>query len=296
MNRKLFVVNNPTSGGRNYNHRVVSEAKSFLESKSIPFEIHETTINQNAQQTVISRMDDSFTELVVIGGDGTINESVNGLKFHLPMSIIPAGTGNDFVKNVNIGKKLPEQLQTIHSGVIKGVDLGECNGRKFANGVGVGFDGQIVADMNGKKVPFLKGHAKYYYHVLQILASYKERSFKYRLDGKDYKEELILLTIGNGTTYGGGFKLMPEAKVDDGLLEICSIGAISAFKRFLNIGRLSNGSHGILNAVNFERAKQVHIEANPMLEAHLDGEAIGQPPYEIRVLEGHLKLRVSANY
>jgi YegS/Rv2252/BmrU family lipid kinase len=296
MNRKLFVVNNPISGGRSYNRRVIRELKDFLDAKDVSYAIKTTTAQSNAQQTIIQQMDDSYTELVVVGGDGTINESVNALNEAIPMSIIPAGTGNDFVKNVNLGKKLSDQLETILSGVIKNVDLGECNGRMFANGVGVGFDGQIVADMNGKKVPFLKGHAKYYYHVLQILASYKERSFHYQLDQTAFQKELILLTIGNGTTYGGGFKLMPDAKVDDGLLEVCSIGAIASAKRFLNIGRLSGGTHGVLKAVDFAQAKRVRIEANTLLEAHLDGEAIGKPPYDIRVLEGALKLRVSANH
>ena len=146
--------------------------------------------------------------------------------------------------------------------------------------------------MNGKKVPLLKGHAKYYYHVLTILASYKERSFSYTINDESASSDLILMTIGNGTTFGGGFKLMPDAKIDDGFLEVCKIGAISAVRRFLNISKLSNGSHGRLSEVSFEKAKSVRIDKNDLLYAHADGEDIGQPPYDIQILPKALTLRI----
>ena len=103
---------------------------------------------------------------------------------------------------------------------------------------------------------------------------------------------MILLTVGNGTTFGGGFKLMPEAKIDDGLLEICEIGKISGLRRFLNVNKLSGGTHGSLKEINFYQAKSVKIEANDMLFAHIDGERMGQPPFEIRILPKALQLRI----
>ena len=102
-----------------------------------------------------------------------------------------------------------------------------------------------------RKVPFLSGQVKYYFHVLHILASYKYRDYQLDIDGTQSSAKLISLSITNGTTFGGGFKLSPNAKIDDGYLDICTIGEISSLKRFLNIPRLQKGSHGVLKEVNF---------------------------------------------
>lgn len=289
--RKYFIINNPTSGSRGKNQKVLREVVDYFTQKNVPADLHLTSPTQNAWDIVQEKCDTSYTDLLVVGGDGTINESVNGLQPDIPLSIIPAGTGNDFVKMLNLGKTLSEQLDTVLNGRIHRIDLGECNGRKFVNGVGIGFDGQIVEDMRRKKVPLLSGHAKYYYHVLQILASYKERTFQFELDREAYKQELILMTVGNGSTFGGGFKLMPNARLDDGLLEVCCIGAISALRRFLNVGRLSNGSHGQLPEVRFYQAREITLATHDYLFAHMDGEAIGKPPFSIRVLPASLSIR-----
>ncbi|WP_420317298.1 diacylglycerol/lipid kinase family protein [Ekhidna sp.] len=291
--KKLFIIGNPHAGQRKLK-KIFSGFKEFLESRNVQFEFHDTEQSKSALKTVSEKLDKSYSDLIVIGGDGTINESINGLNFDIPVSIIPSGTGNDFIKTVELGKNLEQVFETALTGMVHQIDLGQCNDRKFVNGVGIGFDGQIVEDMATKRVPLLSGHAAYYYHVLRILGGYKERPFQYQIDNQKFEKDLILLTIGNGTTFGGGFKLMPEAKIDDGLLEICEIGKISGLRRFLNIHKLSNGTHGSLEEIEFYRAKSINVEANEALFAHIDGERMGQPPFEIKVLPGELKLRVTS--
>lgn len=288
--RKIFVIWNPYSGGNS--QKLSVKLSETLHDLNIEHHLFDTSESKSAMKTVSEHLDASFTDLIIIGGDGTINESINGLNFDIPVGIVPAGTGDDFIKNVSIGKKAKDYIQTAIHGQIIRIDLGQCNDRKFVNGVGIGFDGQIVEDMIAKRVPLLKGHAAYYYHVLRILGGYRERTFQYSLDGDDQEKELILLTVGNGTTFGGGFKLMPEAKIDDGFLEICEIGKVSGLRRFLNIGKLSNGTHGAMKEVKFHRVKEVSIEANEMLFAHIDGERMGKPPFTIRILPMVLQLRV----
>lgn len=286
----VLVINNPTSGGKGRNQKVMRELKEFFRTNQVSHEILLTDKDKNAEQLLAERSD--FDHLVIVGGDGTINEAVNGLKIQVPVSIIPAGTGNDFVKNVTLKKNLRDQFDRIIEGEDWLVDLGECNERKFVNGIGIGFDGQIVHDMNGKKIPILKGHSKYYYHVLSILSSYREKPFEFKLGDQSFQDDLILMTIGNGTTFGGGFKLMPGAKIDDGLLEVCTIGSVSPLRRFLNISKLSNGSHGKLDEVEFHQVTKVIVKENDELFAHIDGEDLGQPPFEINILPKSLTLRI----
>lgn len=288
--RKVFIVWNPASGGKS--RKIIPILTDYLKSEDVNYQLFDTELSKNATITVEQNLDASFTDIIVVGGDGTLNESVNGLKYSIPLAIIPAGTGDDFIKMVAIGKNLKEQMETALYGNVHSIDLGLCNERKFINGVGIGFDGQIVEDMLTKRVPFLTGHAAYYYHVLRILWGYQEKPFKFFMNEISYHKDLILLTIANGSTFGGGFKLAPNAKIDDGLLSICEIGRFKNYKRFLNVHKLSNGTHGNLPRINFYETKEISIESNPLLFAHIDGERLGNPPFKISVLPKALKLRV----
>jgi diacylglycerol kinase (ATP) len=198
-----------------------------------------------------------------------------------------------FVKNIRIGSTLETQLDTALHGPITRIDIGLCNDRKFINGVGIGFDGQIAADMIHRKVPFLSGQLKYYYHVLHILGSYKYRDFDLTIDQVSQRQNLILLTIANGTTFGGGFKLTPHAKLNDGKLSICAIGKLSPLQRYLKVLTLQKGSHHRLKEVSLFDAKEISLGENQKLEAHIDGEYFNQPPFTISILPSALQIRAS---
>ena len=104
---------------------------------------------------------------------------------------------------------------------------------------------------------------------------------------------MILLTVGKGTTFGGGFQLTPHAKLADGNLAICTIGTLSPLMRFLKIHTLQNGTHDRLKAVSLYHARKITIGANPLLEAHIDGEYFNKPPFQISVLPAALQIRTS---
>jgi diacylglycerol kinase (ATP) len=293
LQQKIFIVCNPQAG----NKKGVTATRLltvFLTSQGIPFEINESSREHGATKLVFDRLNDDFTDMVVIGGDGTLNQAVNGLKFDIPVGIIPTGTGNDYVKNLTIGKNLTEQIETAVVGNLLTVDLGLVNKRKFLNGLGIGFDGQIVHEMEKRKIPLLTGQAKYYFHVLHILSSYRERKFNLSVDQQIRTESLILLTIAKGTTFGGGFKLTPHANLADGKLAICEIGSIPTWKRYANLLSLQNGTHNRLDEVSLFHAKKIHIAENSLLYAHLDGEYFGNPPFDVSVKEKSLRLRIKS--
>ena len=258
MSRHFFVLVNPQSG-RGKSQKIGKKVAEFLRRHEIKFAIFETRNDCRGAQTVEENLTPDYTDLMIIGGDGTINEAINGLKLDLPVSFIPSGSGNDFVKNIRIGSTLKTQLDTALHGPITRIDIGLCNDRKFINGVGIGFDGQIAADMIHRKVPFLSGQLKYYYHVLHILGSYKYRDFDLTIDQVSQRQNLILLTIANGTTFGGGFKLTPHAKLNDGKLSICAIGKLSPLQRYLKVLTLQKGSHHRLKEVSLFDAKEISL-------------------------------------
>lgn len=287
--KKIFIVGNPKSGtGKYYKYR--DRLVHQLEKEEIEFEVFETTTEANANHVVAQHFDHSFSDIIVIGGDGTLNEAVNALKVNVPIGVIPSGTGNDYAKCFDLGNSLDEKIKTAIHGRPHFADVGICNSRKFLNGVGVGFDGQIVADLMQRKT-WLKGVFKYYYHVLSILGTYKARSFNFKINSSESQENLILLCVAKGTTFGGGFKLTPQGKPDNGKLAICTIGNISPLKRFLNILRLQKGTHHILQEIDLLEATSVSIAENPLLEAHIDGEYFGKPPFDFSIDKKAIQIR-----
>jgi diacylglycerol kinase (ATP) len=290
LSRQALIIFNPYSG-KSKSKIILKKLIPRLEEAGIDYDLLETKLETEPSLYIQPRIDKSITDVIAIGGDGTLNHILNGVKGDVTLNIIPTGTGNDFVKNIDIGRSSDEQIDTILHGKEIRVDVGICNEQLFLNGVGLGFDGQIVSDMMNKE-SWLSGHVKYYYYVLRILATFKPVSINLNIDSKELNKNLILLTVANGTTFGGGFRLAPDADISDGLLDICMIGDIPPHKRFLNIHKLSNGTHGKLKEVELSKTKSVTIEENPFIIGHIDGEYLGHPPFRIRPLPGYLKIRV----
>ncbi len=290
--RYFLVYGNPLSGiGRG--KKTINQVKDLLLQHELKF--HLVTEKIELGTDVSWYQQQGFTDLVLIGGDGTINEGVN--LFHplgLPVMMFPAGRGNDYVKNFDLGATLKEQFETLLSGKTTKVDLGVCNGRKFLNGVGIGFDGQIVANMKGRK-SWLSGHAAYLLEVVKILSFYRSRNFKYTLDGTSLDKKAFLMTIAKGTTFGGGFIITPNARVADGLLDVCMIKPMPGLKRFLFIKHLQKGTHIYKPVSETFKGTTITVAENAALQAHMDGEWIGTPPFEFSIIKEALEVIVVRN-
>ncbi|MEQ8555833.1 MAG: diacylglycerol kinase family lipid kinase [Cyclobacteriaceae bacterium] len=289
MKKRIFVVANPGAGHKKI-EEVLRELVDFASSKDYDYDVYLTAKNRNGLKTVKENFEEAHSDLVILGGDGTINEAINGLTFDRPVGIVPCGSANDFCKNIKVGQTIEQQIQTAITGKKRQIDLGLCGERKFINGVGIGFDGQIAADI-ARSTRNLRGPFKYYYHVLRILAAYQSKETGYHFNDLDESKKLLLLTIANGTTFGGSFKLNPNAVIDDGLLDVCVIEKINPLLRFLNIPRLKSGSHIKLKQVNIHQTTEIKIDEQPLLNAHVDGELLGHPPFHIKVLPKALTIR-----
>jgi len=233
----------------------------------------------------------SISEVIVMGGDGTLNYAVNELfSKNIPISIVSNGTGNDSVKSLHGVLDFEKQVEIAIHGKISKFDLGQCNERYFVNGVGIGFDGEVVKEMveRGNK----KGsHLDYLLTVLRIIAGFKEKKLRFSMDGKGFEKKILLMTISNGTTFGGGFIINPFAKTNDGLLDVCILNEVNPIMRFWHLPKLKTGAHYKIKESEFHVAKHISIKNSIELVAHLDGEFIGNPPFEISVLKNSLLIR-----
>ncbi|MGK7394582.1 MAG: diacylglycerol/lipid kinase family protein [Candidatus Cyclobacteriaceae bacterium M3_2C_046] len=281
VTRKYLVVVNPNAGKMGPSN-LIALVGDFFKGLKIPFEVFLTQPGPDAGLNQLKS--DDLTDLLVIGGDGTINAVVNQFAKHpLPISIIPAGTGNDFGKNMGLNRHLPTLLKTAWKGKIKHVDLGLCNDRYFVNGLGIGFDGKVVEHMIKKRSP-LKGHLAYLHTVLHLLLTFKEQRIEFVADDKAYQKKAFLMTVANGTTFGGGFKLTPQAQIDDGWLHVCLIEPVHPLKRIFKLPMLQQGNHHKMKETSFMKIKKIDIGPNTKVVAHLDGEFWGHPPFHVSVL------------
>ncbi|HEU0063445.1 MAG TPA: YegS/Rv2252/BmrU family lipid kinase [Flavisolibacter sp.] len=225
----------------------------------------------------------SFTEAWICGGDGTLNYFINKYpNLHLPVSIFKGGSGNDFHWMLYGNLTIEQQVEKLLSGTIHFVDGGTCNGKLFLNGVGIGFDGEIVKDLLGKNK--LAGKATYMLSVLKNISVYKEKTYSVQTDKELINSDYLMISVANASRYGGGFHVAPNAKVNDGLLDLCLIGKISPLKRIKYLPVIEKGQHLSLSFVQYLQLNKVTITSSSKIHAHLDGEYIYSDIFEINCL------------
>jgi diacylglycerol kinase (ATP) len=240
--------------------------------------------------------------VVAIGGDGTVNEAVNGL-MRLPearrpvFGLVPDGTGNDygFALGLRPGD-LTGATRVLQAGSARVLDVGEMNGRFFANSVGLGFDGAVAEAAS--KVRYLKGFPAYLWSVFTVLVEWTNFELTLTADGRILEGLAFLAAVANGPRSGGGFLLAPDARPDDGLFDVCRLGDLGKLEALRHLPKALDGSHVGLPWVTIRRAREVTLASDRPLTAHIDGNLIfgaGHP--EPLVFRMHPRaLRVIGNW
>lgn len=291
-NRNLLIIFNPASGKSNPAFKLY-QFKDYLDRQNITYFIYHTRPGYRDVEEIKDFYTSGFSDIIVVGGDGTLNMVVNAtMKAPIPIGILPTGTGNDFIKNLDIGDSFKQQMETAVSGDLFAVDVGLCNHIYFLNGVGIGYDGQVAHKLYKQKKK-LKGHLAYLAIVLRSFLFYREKVITYKANGQLFEEPIFMLTIGNGSTFGGGFKITPRAKTNDGMLEVCVVNKISAWRRLININKLRTGTHHGVEEIKFIQCKSIRIE-KAAVETHVDGEPIQSPPFDVSLLPRAIKIRVKS--
>jgi YegS/Rv2252/BmrU family lipid kinase len=231
---------------------------------------------------LVKEIGDRFDVLVSVGGDGTINEVINGVPdIKIPFGMIPIGTGNDFARSCSIPyDSIEEAIQILLNHDVKTIDVGEVNGRKFVNVLGMGFEGQ--ANWNGRKLQFIKGSLRYILAIAYTLIAFKRFPMKLTLGRKVLEDDVYLVSIGNGWNVGGGLQLTPKAIMDDGKFDVCYIKAITRRRVITNFSKLTKGTITEIEEVEIHHAKRIKVESTVDIPFHFDGEIF---PEKMRKLD-----------
>ena len=225
--------------------------------------------------------DAGFKKIFIVGGDGTLNEVINGIDLNqTTVGVIPTGSGNDLGKMIGI-RKVSDGLLSLSRQNKRRIDLGKTHDRLFANNLGVGFDAHVAA--NQKRFKKFKGNSGYVLSTLKVLCDFKATLVEVMIDEHRFFEKIISLSIGNGQFHGGCFKLTPDAQIHDGLLDICIIKETNKARLIYNIPKAMRGTHQCLKEVRYFQAKKIALSSERPLFIHLDGEPLPEPITELEV-------------
>jgi diacylglycerol kinase (ATP) len=300
--KKLYFIVNPKAGNGKANLIWSSVEKQLAEQK-INYECFLTVRSGHGKEIakqIVESIDEKMVTIIVVGGDGTINEVVNGIGNHsvkARIGVIPGGSGNDFTRGYAIPRNpvmaLPFLLSEMNH-VSPTFDLGKINlaDRKehfFINSTGAGFDALISYEANQSKWKgilnrFSLGQLVYVIILLKHLFSYKCTTIELMLDGKKHIfPDTWFVTVSNQPFYGGGMKIAPHALANDGKLNVTIVHRLSRLKLLLVFLSVFWGKHLKFKEVNTFLAQKVSIHSTEPIYVHSDGEHIGSTPLQITV-------------
>jgi diacylglycerol kinase (ATP) len=275
----ILIIHNPTSGRRRGSLR---EVIVHLEAMGCRVTIHQTTCAGDARAVTSRTTRAEYDRIVVAGGDGTVNEVLNGLTLDSPpIGLIPMGTANVLAAEIGLSARPAEIARTIVQGEARPVSLGDVNGRKFVLMTGVGFDAIVVATVSSPLKRIL-GKGAYVLASLSQFLRGRLPHFEVHVDGVRYQAASII--IANARCYGGRFVCAPEARLDSPVLQACL---------FERAGRLHVAIYalalllGILHRMPGYRilpAKDIEIRRPDGAAIQSDGDFIGLTPAQVTVV------------
>lgn len=287
--KTLFIVNPASGRGRTRN--LLPRIEAELRRSDHDFEIAPTAAPGEAEK-VTAAIGSEFRAVVAVGGDGTIHEVVNGLAGQqVPLGFIPSGSGNDYSRMFRPASSLEERIRRIFEDRFERVDLGIANGRRFANGVGIGFEAEVTRQ--SRRVSRLRGLPLYLFSVFRALGSHRAPRTRLLVDGRAWERDdrFLLVSVGNGRAVGGGFQLTPDASLADGLLDLCIVKRLSSPLVLAFLVPTLLRLHPRLPPVSMQRCRSFRLEADEPVSYHLDGELYERTrTLEIRIEPGGLKV------
>jgi YegS/Rv2252/BmrU family lipid kinase len=302
MHRHKIIVN-PYSG-KGATGKRLPEIQQALNEFGLDYNISLTERPWHAAELAREAIRDGFDVVVAVGGDGTVNEVVNGILQcqaeqvgEAVLGVLPVGRGNDFCFASGIPLGLKDACQVLAMARVQSQDAGRINGdqgrivRYFGNGVGIGFDAVVSRLANQAK---LTGFISYLIAALQTMYIYYQApEMQIELTNEVIRQRSLMVSVMNGRRAGGGFLMAPNGDPGDGQFDLCIARNLSKLGILLLIPRFMNGTQGTHPAIQFRKDTHVTVRAmDGSLPVHVDGEVIGTDVKElsVEILPGQLKV------
>jgi diacylglycerol kinase (ATP) len=286
--RVIALLTNPTSGGGK-GARMGAAALGRLRSRGLDVRAAQGRDADEALDLARGCVAEGLDALVVVGGDGMVNLGIQAVAgTTTPLGIIPAGTGNDVARYVDLPRADPvAAADRIAAGRTRTIDLARCHGRYFATVMAAGFDALVNERANRMRWP--KGQMRYNLATLAELRTFRPLDYTIDLDGTVIRLPAMLVAIGNGPSFGGGLRIAEGALLDDDLLDVIIIKPIGRLDLVRTYPKLFKGAHTRHPQYERHRARRVTVAA-PGIVGYADGERFGPLPLTIESVPGALSL------
>jgi diacylglycerol kinase (ATP) len=302
--RSLFIVNPVAAGGKT--GKVWPDVEKELRSLGLAFDHRFTEEPNHATALAREGVDQGYETVVAVGGDGTINEVVNGLmppggdKAGGMLGIVITGRGSDLARTIGIPSDYREacarlggdRTMTVDLGLVTFHQEGEERQRYFVNVGGGGFDGEVAHRAN-RAPNFMGGTIPYLTSLVSTLFSYRNKAVELTLDDQEPIRKVInSVVVANCQFFGGGMRVAPDADPNDGLFDVVVIGDIDKIEYLMTVPKVYDGTHITHPQVDTYRARRVEIHSDSPVLLQVEGEVCGQSPITFEIIPSALQIRV----
>jgi diacylglycerol kinase (ATP) len=284
--RALAIVN--PAAGNGTGDRIAYRIAADFRDQGMRVDVVRTPAPDEAARLAREGAADGYRTIISAGGDGTANEIANGIAGSgAALALYPIGAGNDFARALGYPRRVKDVPRFLRGARRRAIDVGEVNGRVFVNSAGVGIDGhvtqRVVATSRIVGRPF-----GYFIGSLLGIATYRPESMRVLVDGELHTGRFLTVVAANGTHFGSGMHVAPQASLDDGQLDVLLAGDLSRWASLVALAKIYRGTHVDGKKILLKRARAVEIELERPLMAQLDGETSTAQRFSIRVRPGAL--------
>jgi diacylglycerol kinase (ATP) len=286
------IFMNPKAGAFRKNKATPEQVKEFAREVGLEIEIIQTESQEDLQARIRRLVSDKAPRLAIAGGDGTVHLAAQEMAgAQTALGIIPQGTANNFATALHLPREdIRAALKIIHDGFIQATDLGETCGEYFTEAAGVGLFADALAYYGkGTNKNIFRG----FYALLNVFRHFGSRRIKLILDGKVHTERAVMCTAANTYRIAEAMPVAPDAKVDDGLLDIIIVGDLSRWEVIKYYRAVKRQQHLQLPKVTTLRARQIRIEADRAMHVHCDDMVVGETPVTMSLHPRALRVLVS---
>lgn len=284
-----LLLANPTAGSGK-GKRITETVKKELLHRNLRYVDISGTSFESASTSLRQAISsyEPIESLIVVGGDGMVHLAIQQVAgTQIPILLIPAGTGNDLARSLNLDLNDPARnLELLNSDTPSLIDLGKSTEIFFADILSTGFDS--IVNERANRIKRVRGRMKYNLAILLELPVFKPRSYRFVVDNDAFEVEAMLIAIANGSSYGGGMKVCPDAKLDDGFFDIMILEPVSKIEFLRVFPKVFSGAHISHPRVRILKGKRVRLDSTAV--AYADGERIGPLPIEVEIVPRSLRV------
>lgn len=286
----LFVVNPIAGKGRALSY--IPKIEEIFKNKGDKYFIEISKGPGHASQIARDYCGKGIYRIYAVGGDGTLNEVLNGMaESKSSLAVIPSGSGNDFIKSITNDLDIKTILERTIEGREENIDIARVNNKYFINITSIGFDGKVAYNANKfKKIWCIPERFCYFIGIATTLLEHSSNLVKVSIGKEIFDIEILLIVAANGKYYGGGIMPAPQAKIDDGELDICIIEKKGLFEIIKFLPRFIKGKHGNIDGVSFLKTTKIKIKSEKDIALNIDGDVSMTKEVNLEIIPKGLKM------